>query len=255
MRYAPPAQAAVPLAPPIPVPPGDHRAEAVPPSRPPAGRRRALLVAVIAVFVLAAGAGGFALATSLNDHGQIAGQLPRPTTRVSSPTVRASFPPVPDSGTPSPSQPTQVPPTPTSTLTPPASPGTTVGVAAAVAASRAVPRVQALLDSYFTAINEHDYSQYSSLLDPQMQQDNPLPSFRTGYATTTDSAETITGISGTGDGGLAVTVTFTSNQNPADSPDNSSCTDWKITLYLIPQGSGYLIGPPPSTYSPSYQAC
>lgn len=130
-----------------------------------------------------------------------------------------------------------------------------MSVVAAAAASPAAPQVQTLLGRYFTAINEHDYSQYSSLLDQQMKQDNSLSSFSNGYATTTDSAETITGISDTGGGDLAVTVTFTSHQDPADSPDNSSCTDWVITLYLVPQGGSYLIGSPPSTYSASYQAC
>ncbi len=130
-----------------------------------------------------------------------------------------------------------------------------MSLAAAAAASPAAPQVQTLLDRYFTAINEHDYSQYGTLLDPQMQQDNASASFAAGYATTTDSAETVTGISNTGDGDLAAVVTFTSYQDPSDSPDNSSCTQWAITLYLVPQNGGYLLGAPPSTYSPSYQAC
>ena len=126
---------------------------------------------------------------------------------------------------------------------------------AAVTANPAAPQVQTLLVRYFTAINEHGYSQYSSVLDQQMQQDNPSSSFAAGYATTRDSAETVTGISDTGGGDLAVRVTFTSRQDPADSPDNSSCTDWAITLYVVPQDGNYLIGSPPSSYSPSYHAC
>jgi hypothetical protein len=154
------------------------------------------------------------------------------------------------------SQPTPAPSlNPTSTPSAPAWADTTVSLAAAAAASPAAPQVQTLLDRYFTAINEHDYSQYSTLLDPQMQQDNASASFAAGYATTTDSAETVTGISNTGDGDLAAVVTFTSHQDPSDSPDNTSCTQWAITLYLVPQNGGYLIGAPLSTYSPSYQAC
>ena len=117
------------------------------------------------------------------------------------------------------------------------------------------PQVVTLVDGYFTAINERDYSAYSSLLDGQMRQDNPAASFAAGYATSADSAETITGVSGDAGAELAVTVTFTSHQDAADSPDNSSCTNWGITLYLVPQGSSYLIGAPPSGYAPSYQAC
>jgi hypothetical protein len=206
-------------------------------------------VTAIAVSMLAAGGGGFGMALSLSGHGRIAAQP-------SSPTVQASVPSDTDSGTPSPSQPTPAPGlAPTSTPSPSASAGTTVSVAAAAAATPVSPQVLTLLDRYFTAINGHNYSEYSSVLDQQMKQDNPSSSFATGYATTTDSAETITGISDTGSGDLAVTVTFTSHQNPADSPDNSSCTDWTITLYLVPQDGSYLIGSPPSSYSPSYQAC
>ena len=116
-------------------------------------------------------------------------------------------------------------------------------------------QVTALVNSYFTAIDQHDYPAYSSLFDQQMQQQNPESSFDSGDATTTDSAETLTGISDTSSGGLAASVTFTSQQSPADSPDNSPCDRWSITLFLVPDGTGYLIGAPPSSYQASYQAC
>ncbi len=58
------------------------------------------------------------------------------------------------------------------------------------------------------------------------------------------------------DGDLDVAVTFTSHQNPADSPNqHESCTDWKISLFLAPGGSGYLIDVPPPGYHASYTAC
>ena len=70
-----------------------------------------------------------------------------------------------------------------------------------------------------------------------------------------DSAVKLTSISDAGSAGLAASVTFRSQQNPADSPDNSSCDQWSITLFLVPHGTGYLIGPPPSSYHASFQAC
>jgi len=66
---------------------------------------------------------------------------------------------------------------------------------------------------------------------------------------------TLTSLTPAGSGGFAATVAFTSHQDPADSPDNSSCTNWGITLYLVPQGGNYLIGTPPSGYTASYRAC
>ena len=246
-RYIPPAQ----LPPPVPAPPRHREPDPAEPSRRArsSGRtKRTLIAAAIIAFMIAAGGGGFALARAFAGHGGTAGQPP-------SPAAQGSLPANADSAEPSPSQAAPAP-----SLTPPSTPsaapstGTAVNVAVE-STSPVQPQVVTLVDGYFTAINEHDYSEYSSLLGPQMRQDNPPASFATGYATTTDSAETITGVSGNADEDLAVTVTFTSHQDPADSPDNNSCTNWGITLYLVPQGSSYLIGTPPSGYAPSYQAC
>jgi hypothetical protein len=130
-----------------------------------------------------------------------------------------------------------------------------VTVAPGAAGNQAAPQVTALLNRYFTAINQRDYRTYASLFDQQLEQPQPESSFDAGYATTIDSAATLTSISDNGSGGLAASVTFTSQQNPADSPDNSSCDQWSITLFLVPGGTGYLIGPPPSSYHASYQPC
>ena len=56
-------------------------------------------------------------------------------------------------------------------------------------------------------------------------------------------------------GGLKATVTFTSHQDPAGSPDHSSCIDWRITLFLHRAGPAYLIGMPPSGYRAGLHAC
>ena len=80
--------------------------------------------------------------------------------------------------------------------------------------------------------------------------------FDKGYRSTADSNETLVGISTASSGDLAAQVTFTSHQDPADSPDHSeSCTDWNITLFLAQGGSGYTIDPAPSGYRASYQPC
>jgi hypothetical protein len=250
-RYISPAQPPAQLPPPVPASPRHREPDPAAPSlraRPSGGSKRTLIAAAIVAFMIAAGGGGFALARSFPGHGGTAGQPP-------SPAAQASLPADTDSGTPSSSQ---AAPAPSLTRPSTSSPSPATGTNANVAVdstSPVQPQVVTLADGYFTAINEHDYSEYSSLLDPQMRQDNPSASFASGYATTTDSAETITGVSGNAGEDLAVTVTFTSHQDPADSPDNSSCTNWGITLYLVPQGSNYLIGTPPSGYTASYRAC
>ena len=65
---------------------------------------------------------------------------------------------------------------------------------------------------------------------------------------------TLTSLTSNGSG-LTATVTFTSRQAASQSVDNSRCNDWTLSLYLVPQGSGYLIGPAPSGYQPNYSDC
>jgi hypothetical protein len=201
------------------------------------------LIAVVVVVVLAVGGGAFALVSSLTAHKSAVQSSVQPTTAPAQPESAGTSPPV------------KSPANATSTASPATAAGSTVAVAPAAAGDPAAQQVQLLLDRYFTAINTHDYAAYSSLLDAQMRQRNGPSAFASGYATTRDSAETLTGISDTGGGGLAATVSFTSHQSPADSINNRSCTAWTITLYLRPQGSGYLIGAPPASYRPAHQNC
>ena len=119
-----------------------------------------------------------------------------------------------------------------------------MAVASAVGRNAARPQVIALLDRYFSAINQHDYAAYAQLLDPQALQRSPASAFYAGDGSTADTGETLTGLADVSSGGVAAAVTFTSHQQPADSPDHSDCDNWSITLYLVPQGSGYLIGLP-----------
>jgi len=118
------------------------------------------------------------------------------------------------------------------------------------------PAVAAFLDRYFTAINARDYQTYSLLLSPALRQGQTEQQFASGYRSTVDSAETLVSISTAANGDLVAAVTFTSHQNPADSPDQQqTCTDWSISLFLEQGGGGYLIDQPPPSYHASYRAC
>jgi hypothetical protein len=235
-------------------------AEAGPPPPaevPPAGPRRSgsraggrtAFVAAAVVILLAAGGGAYALVSS--GHGgsgpsnasNAADQRSTSPTAATTPANAASAPP----STASAQQ------TGTAAASPSQSAGT-VAVAPAVASNPAVPGVEALLNSYFQAINTRNYAEYNSLLDASMQANESASSFDSGYATTTDSAETLAAISSSG-GEVAATVTFTSHQNAVDSVDGSSCNDWTVTLYLSPDGGGYVITAPPSGYKASYTDC
>jgi len=204
----------------------------------PRGRFRWLVVATVAVVVIA-GLGGAAAFELRHGHGRAA-------LRERSAAAHARTPRSAPSSAPGPS----------------GHPGTGLTVAVAVASAlgrnAALPQVIALLDRYFSAINQHDYAAYAQLLDPQALQRSSASAFSAGDGSTTDSGETLTGLaamSSGGEAGLAAAVTFTSHQQPADSPDHSDCDSWSITLYLVSQGTGYLISLPPAGYQGSFTSC
>jgi hypothetical protein len=130
----------------------------------------------------------------------------------------------------------------------PGRPSGPVAMTAAAAGDADAPAILSFLDSYFTAINTHDYQAYDALLSPQLQQEITQPAFDSGYQGTSDSAETLAGVSAASSGDTAAAVTFTSHQDPDAADNDESCTDWQITLYLQPGDSGYLIDPPPQGY-------
>ena len=130
-----------------------------------------------------------------------------------------------------------------------------VAIAPGVTQQPGSQQIAAFFESYFKAINDHSFQEYSSLFDQQVRQGLTAEQFTSGYRSTIDSAATLTGISTTDTGSVAATMTFTSHQNQADSADHTGCTNWNVTLYLEQQGSGYLIGQPPPSYHASFHPC
>lgn len=133
--------------------------------------------------------------------------------------------------------------------------GSMVTVAPGVAGNPAAGPITRLLTAYFTAINSHDFSGYQALLDSRMRRSVTLSKFAAGYRSTTDSAEKLVGISATADGRTAAAVTFSSHQDPAESPDHAACTSWAITLFLERSGRGFLIGQPAPGYHAVHHSC
>jgi hypothetical protein len=115
-------------------------------------------------------------------------------------------------------------------------------------------QVDGFLVSYFTAINAHDYQQYTRLLVPARRAQLSAAAFARGYGTTTDTGASLVGISRTGPG-VAATVTFTSEQRAAPGADATGCTYWDITLYLERRGGALLIGIPPAGYHAYHHSC
>jgi hypothetical protein len=133
-------------------------------------------------------------------------------------------------------------PTPSRAAASPAGPPADQGAVTVTPAAAVQPNVHPvvmLLDSYFAAINQHDFPAYSSLFIPAIRA--TMHNFGPGYQSTRDSRARLTGLARTGPEGLAAMVTFVSRQNPADSPDHAACDRWRITLFLKSDGHDYHI--------------
>ena len=246
---APPAPGGYPTAPvPMygaPYPPG-------PVTGPPQGGgrgRRGLLVVLAVIVVLAAGGGAYALATRLGKHSTASATTPPASTSAASSPSGATQP-----ATGTGSAATSASASASSSSPSPSASLSLVAIGPGVSGA-AVPQVQQLLSKRFQGINTHNYAEYASTLTTREQASQPQSTFDKGYASTTDSAMTLTALSQTSTG-LAATVAFTSHQNPADSIDGSACNTWTSTYYLVPDGSGYLIDTAPAgSPAPSHGDC
>ncbi|HEY1823417.1 MAG TPA: hypothetical protein VGG83_26110 [Trebonia sp.] len=200
--------------------------------------------------VLAAGGGVYTLVS--RSHGHATAQPPStPVATVgagTAPAGQASASPTEfASASPSASPSASATPTPTQTGT--------VRVAPGVAGNPAEPQVEAYLNRYFNSINTRNYSEYNSLLDAQKQQADSRANFDSGFGTTKDSNEVLTGIEDTGSGNLTANVSFTSHQSPAESVDDSACNNWQLSLFLAPQGNSYVMTTTPTGYQVAYTDC
>jgi hypothetical protein len=238
--YPPPSAFSPAPAPPPAFPPAPPAFPPAPQGAPPSrgGGRKGLFIVVAVVVVLAAGGGAYALASSLGKH-----STAQPPTQ---PTVGASTPAAGTTPASGGSASASASPSPTLSL---------VAVSPGVTASAAEPQVETLLSHYFHGINTHDYAEYASTLTAQQQANEPQSAFDSGYSSTTDSGMALTSLIDGSGGGLTATVTFTSRQSPAQSVDKSACNAWTLNLSLVSQGTGYLIGPAPSGYQPTYSDC
>jgi hypothetical protein len=217
-----------------------------PPDRPPRSNHTAAWIGFAVAAVLVLTGGGFAAWKFLGHH-------TNNNPSASSSTGAANQTGSGSSGSPAANSPSPLPTTPSAA---PTSPGTSGGFPVAVSATAAQQpgeqQVLSFLQSYFTAINNHDYGQYAPLIVSSMR---PTPAeFENGFGTTTDSNATLTGLVPYGTG-VAAAVKFTSNQSPSASPDGASCDAWHIVLYLQPHGSSYRIGPAAPGYHARYRAC
>jgi hypothetical protein len=133
--------------------------------------------------------------------------------------------------------------------------GFAVLVAPGLSKNPAADQVDRLLMTYFTAINTHNFRQYATAFLPGVRHQLSAAAFASGFRTTRDSNASLVGIGAAPRHGLAVTVTFTSTQQPRPSLGVTGCTYWAISLFLGKSGHALLIGASPPGYHPYHHAC
>ena len=137
----------------------------------------------------------------------------------------------------------------------PTDPNGVVSLSSTAALDPAAPAVLSLLSRYFQAINTRDYQLYRDVHTADSQASLDPDTFQLGFESTEDSDAVVTTIGVQPDGRPTADVAFTSHQDSVDGPEGDTCDRWNVTFFLDPDGDGYLIGAPPSTYHASHQAC
>ena len=232
------------------IPPGPDGHSYQPP-RDRLARRRPLWILVTVIVLLAVGGGAFAVIRATSSR-----QTALPPTHAPTVPAGATAPPTHPAATQPASLQASTSPSASASPSHSASPSVSPSVVSvAPGVKPASAQVEIVLSHYFQGINRHNYAEYASSQNAQGKADQPKASFDSGYATTADSRMTLTSLIGTGEGDLTATVTFTSHQSPSDSIDQSACNAWTLNIYLVPNGTGYLITPAPSGYEPSYTDC
>jgi hypothetical protein len=120
-----------------------------------------------------------------------------------------------------------------------------VRIAAGAAEHPSAAAVRQLLDRHFSAINDGDYDRWATTVVPRRAADQPRTSWRQAYRSTIDESIVVNGITTTS-GQLAVELTFTSRQNPADAPADLRVGRicWSSTWPVTTTSGGLLIGTP-----------
>ncbi|WP_092547041.1 hypothetical protein [Actinoplanes derwentensis] len=109
-------------------------------------------------------------------------------------------------------------------------------------------KVAATFETFFTGINERDYTAVAGVLDPAGELDPQAPgqmaAFAKGTSTTRDADVVLRNLDPAGAGRARAEVTFRSSQRAGHGPPgrpNETCTRWRVIYLLSPDGGRYRI--------------
>jgi len=100
---------------------------------------------------------------------------------------------------------------------------------------------QQLLQSYFDAINQHNYTSWSQTVTADASRTQNSAQWLQAYATTVDSSIVMQSVQ---DDPLEVSVSFTSQQDKDLAPKAlpASCIRWTLTYRLLTEGDRLVVG-------------
>jgi hypothetical protein len=126
-------------------------------------------------------------------------------------------------------------------LQPAAGPSTnqTVQLSSTARSHPQAEQVRQLLQSYFDAINNHDYGAWAAVVTAPQTKNQDSARWLQAYASTVDSSIWIQSVTGSP---LRVALRFTSEQEPDLAPLDLpvACIDWTLS-YQLPEQDGHLV--------------
>jgi hypothetical protein len=136
---------------------------------------------------------------------------------------------------------------PTASTGPPAPP------ASKTADEDAIARV---LSTYYRAVNNKDYDVAWMQYTPQQQQRiGSVEAYTAGEASSYVIGATLVGVSQQSSGVDLATVTFSTSQSPADSPDGQGCDSWSLVYTMVQVGGAWRIDKAAGAGGPLYRPC
>ncbi|SFW90826.1 hypothetical protein [Amycolatopsis australiensis] len=112
--------------------------------------------------------------------------------------------------------------------------------------------VRKLLETYFAAINDKQYTQWLKAVSQERASQQPAGEWKAGVRSTRDTDALVYRIERGAGSSLRVLVGFTSEQDPKDAPEffPESCIKWRLVLPMIVERGALKIdavdpGPPP----------
>jgi hypothetical protein len=117
-------------------------------------------------------------------------------------------------------------------------------------------QIRSSVQSLFNAINDKDYSLYSTVVMPNVLIQTPRAQWQRLYRTTQDTSITIARISEVDSETTQVMISFTSHQSVGDAPDGApaTCINWRVVYKYIYSGGTWKLGQNAS-YTPEYDTC